>query len=351
MKAFITGSTGLVGSNLVEALVKQGAEVKALVRSRRKGEQAFSKLPQVTLVEGDMLDIPAFEHEMHDCDVLFHTAAYFREYYGNGDHWPKLEAINVKGTITLLDAAERAGVKKVIYVSSGGVLGRTKHGEIIDESTPPDQHVMNNLYFKSKWMAEQAVAEWLKSHHLPVVLILPAWIFGPGDSAPTSSGQIVLDFLARKLPGIIPGGTVTVDARDVAQAMIAAVERGRSGERYIVAGQYHTLGELCQMLEKASGVPAPTLRLPFAGALVFAWLSEVIARLRNTETLSTVAGLQTLQNRSVFSSAKAARELGISPRPLPDTLRDEVAWFRERGLAGAQATSTASSAAASSPAR
>lgn len=354
MKAFVTGSTGLLGSNLMETLVRSGAEVKALVRSKQKGAKVLGKAMSggnVTLVEGDMLDIDQFADALRGTDVLFHAAAYFREYYGRGDHWAMLEKINVSGTIKLFEAAERAGVKRVIYVSSGGIIGAGKRGEVMDESTPPDKAVMENLYFKSKVLAEQAIFEWQKTHKLHIVHILPGWIFGPSDLAPTSAGQLVLDFLAGKLPAILPGATTIVDARDVAEAMLAAVERGRDGERYLVAGTRHTIEDIALTLAKVSGLPAPSLRIPYMGALAFAWLSEAAARLRNTETVLTVAGFLTLQSPSSLNSGKAIRELGVSFRPLEATLRDEVAWYREQGMAPVQSASARSSSAASSPAR
>jgi dihydroflavonol-4-reductase len=354
MKAFVTGSTGLLGSNLIDALTRSGAEVKALVRSKSKGAKVLGRAAvggNVTLVEGDMLDIDAFADDMRGSDVLFHAAAYFREYYGRGDHWDMLDKVNVKGTIKLFEAAERAGIKRVIYVSSGGIIGAGKRGQVMDESTPPDKAVMENLYFKSKVLAEQAIFDWQKTHKLHIVHILPGWIFGPSDSAPTASGQVVLDFLAGKLPAILPGANTIVDARDVAEAMLSAVERGRDGERYLVAGNHHTIEDVALTLAKVSGLPAPTLRIPYLGALMFATVSEWWAGLRNTETVLTVAGFKSLQNPSTLSNAKAIRELGVSFRTLETTLRDAVTWYREQGFAPAQGVPAKSSSAANSPAR
>jgi dihydroflavonol-4-reductase len=344
MRAFVTGSTGLLGNNLVRLLCEQGYEVTALVRSRAKATRLFEGL-NVSLVEGDMRDVAAFGAALEGCDILFHTAAYFREYYQPGDHWATLEAINVQGTLALLAEADRRGVKKVIYTSSNGVIGARPSGAPSDESDPPDAHAAENLYMKSKVLAEQAVQAFLKHSTLPVVLILPGWMFGPGDAAPTSSGQIVLDFLNRRLPGIVTGGGDVVDARDVAQAMINAVERGRSGERYIVSrGEFVTLARILELLEHVSGVPGPRLRIPFAVTLIYAWLSELYSRITGRPVLVTLNGVRTLQHPRVTSSAKAQRELGASFRPLAETLRDEVAWFRAHQgakLRGTTATSQA----------
>jgi dihydroflavonol-4-reductase len=122
MDAFVTGSTGLLGNNLVRLLVQQGHKVKALVRSREKAAKLFAGL-DLAFIQGDMKDIEAFAPELEGSDVLFHTAAYFRDYYQPGDHWQELELINVTGTVQLLEQAEKAGVKKTIYVSSAGVIG------------------------------------------------------------------------------------------------------------------------------------------------------------------------------------------------------------------------------------
>jgi dihydroflavonol-4-reductase len=328
MHAFVTGSTGLLGNNLVRLLREQGHQVTALVRSPAKAARLFAGL-DVALVEGDMRDVAAFGPAMEGCDVLFHTAAFFREYYQPGDHWEAPEAINVHGTLALLAEAERRGVKKVIYTSSNAVIGARPSGEPSDESDPPDARATQNLYAKSKVLAEQAIQAFLEHSRLPVVLILPGWMFGPGDAAPTGSGQLVLDFLNRRLPGIVAGGGDVVDARDVAQAMINAVERGRSGERYIVSGgEFVTLARIMDLLEQVSGVPAPRRRIPFALTLAYAWLSELYSRISGRPVLVTLNSVGILRYARVTSSAKARRELGATLRPLTETLRDEVDWFR-----------------------
>lgn len=328
MRAFVTGSTGLLGNNLVRLLLQQGHQVSALVRSREKAARLFAGL-HVQLVEGDMQDVAAFGPALVGHDTLFHTAAYFREYYQPGDHWHTLEAINIHGTVALLAEAERHGVKKAIYTSSNGVIGARASGELSDECDPPDSTQTGNLYFRSKVLAEQAVGTFLKHSQLPVVLILPGWMFGPGDAAPTSSGQLVLDFLNRRLPGIVPGAGDPVDVRDVAQAMINAVERGRSGERYIVAGaEVVSFGRLADLLEQVSGVRAPRLHIPYVAALAYAWVSEIYGRRTGKPVLATISSVRTLRHARRTSSEKARRELGATFRPLIETLRDEVTWFR-----------------------
>ncbi|HLW03927.1 MAG TPA: SDR family oxidoreductase [Ktedonobacterales bacterium] len=326
MKAFVTGSTGLLGSNLVNALVAAGHEVKALARSREKAERL---LPQahVEIVVGDMENIPAFAPSMAGSDVLFHTAAYVREVFGPGNHWPKLEKINVQGTLELLTQAETHGVKTAIHTSSTGVLGIRSDGTPGDERTPPDNFVQGDPYTRSKLLAEQAIADFLTSHRLRVILVLPSALFGPQDSGPSATGQAIIQVLERKLPILPPGGVSMVDARDVATAMITAAERGQSGERYIVSNGYVTLERLAQMVGQVAGVPIPTRRIPYRVLNLLAHAGELVSRVTGAPPAMSVNALKALNRKHEVLAAKAMRELGVTFRPFEETIRDTVNWF------------------------
>ena len=330
MKAFVTGSTGLLGSNLVNTLVAAGYEVKALARSREKAEQLL-RHAQVEIVVGDMENIPAFAPHMAGSDVLFHTAAYVREVFGPGNHWPKLEKINVQGTLELLTQAERYGVKTAIHTSSTSVLGIGQNGTPSDESTRPDDYSRNDPYARSKLLAEQAIADFLKTHHLPVILILPSALIGPQDPGPSATGQAIIQILERKFPVIPPGGVSMVDARDVAMAMMNAVERGRSGERYIASNGYVTLEHLAQTVSQVSGVPIPKLRIPYAVLNLVAHAGELTSRITGTQPTLSVTALKAMNRRHEVSAAKAIRELGVTFRPFEETIRDTTNWFLANG--------------------
>lgn len=331
MNAFVTGATGLLGGNLVRLLITQGHTVKALVRSPEKATKLFGTLQGITFIQGDMEDIAAFAGELQGADVLFHTAAYFREYYGAGaDHWRKLEKINITGTIELLEAAERAGVRTTIYVSSSGVIGTRPDGQPGDESTGPNGLSLDNLYFRSKVIAEERVAEFVRTHAMPVVLILPTWMYGPYDAAPTGAGQLIQNFLRGNLVAAFPGGSMVVDARDVAQAMITAVECGKNGERYIIGGEFRTIAEIAALLSQATGLPGPRVTLPRPVALAFGWMNERIARLTGAEPLITVEAVRTIGSNIIVRSDRAIRELNARFRPFSETIRDTVDWMREQ---------------------
>ena len=329
MNAFVTGATGLLGNNLVRLLVARGHRVSALVRDPAKAQRLLGDL-DIATVQGDMLDVASFAGHLAGIEVVYHAAAYFREYYQPGDHWPKLHAINVEGTQALLEAADAHGVRRFVHVSSGGVLGRSDDGAS-DEHDRASGLALDNLYFRSKVETEKVIETFLARHDMPVVIILPGWMFGPGDAAPTSAGQLALDFLNRNLPGIpTRGGGSVADARDVAAAMIVAAEHGVSGQRYVVGGTFHTLAEIAATLERVSGVPAPRLRVPYSLLLTVAWVSETVARLRGRETLLTVNGVRTVRAPYPISSSKAIRDLGASFRPIEETLRDTVDWYRSQ---------------------
>ncbi len=331
MKVFVTGSTGLLGNNLVRLLDAKGDQVAGLVRSEEKGKWLLGDT-RAMLVKGDIRDVTSFAHALDGCEAVFHTAAYFREYYQPGSHWQALNEINIKGTLRLMAEADRRGVRRFVHVSSCAAVGVKPDGSPGDEETPPLPLQISNLYFRSKIQADAAIRAWRPQHGMEVVSILPGWMWGPGDAAPSGAGQLVLDFLARKLPGIMDGGQSMVDARDVAGAMITALDKGAPGERYLVAGLYHTVEDILKGLERVTGIPAPKLRLPHAVVMAYAWAAELFGRLTGRNVLVTREAVRALHAKLRWTSRKAERELGVTFRPLEDTLRDVVAWYRDHPL-------------------
>ncbi len=333
MKAFVTGATGLLGTNLVRLLQSQGHAVRALVRSREKAAVLFEGL-DVEVVQGDMGDVAAFASTLDGCDTLFHTAAYCHEYYRPGDHWPILQRINIQGTIELLTEAARRRVKTAVVTSSASVVGPGPHGTPGDESSPPAPQTKTNLYFKSKLLCQREVLPFaLQQREMRTMLVLPGWMYGPYDAAPTGSGQFVRDFLTRRLRGTIDGGSSIVDARDVAQVMLTMVDRGERGTRYIVGGRYYSFEEVVKTLEAVSGIPAPKRRIPRSAILACARFVGWKARLTGRTPTISLEEIRLLLAKRQVRSDKAIRELGAKFRPLEETLRDEVDWYRRQPLA------------------
>jgi nucleoside-diphosphate-sugar epimerase len=330
--AFVTGSTGLLGNNLVRLLIQRGFTVRALARSREKAEKQFAGLP-VDVVIGDMTAVSAFAERLTGTDILFHAAAYYRDSYKGGSHLKEALETNVNGTTALLEAAHRAGIRRCVYTSSIAVLDAPP-GVPIDE-TMSRSLADADPYYKSKILAEQALQRFLASHpDFWAAMVLPGWMHGPGDIGPTSAGQMTLDFLAGRLHGAAPAGFSVVDARDAALALIAAAEHGRRGERYLAAGRSMTMAEIQLLLEKVSGVKASIQPVPFAVLFPVAVFSEAWGWLTKKPVLLSWASVKLMhreRGRTHFDSSKSERELNLHFRPAEETLADEVAWYRQNG--------------------
>ncbi len=332
MKIFVTGATGLLGNNLARQLRQEGHEVIGLVRSKERGERLLGGTG-VRLVVGDVRAAAAFAQEMEGCDVVFHTAAFFRDYFAPGDHRQILEDTNIKATLSLLAIADGAGVGAFVHTSSSGTVGPGKDGAPGDEDSPPPPIASENLYFKSKVDGDAKIRAFAPQRGMKVIEILPGWMWGPGDAGPTGAGRVALDFLGRKLPVIPPGGTTVVDARDVAAAMIVAAERAPHGARYCVAGRSLSLADVMATLEKTSGVPAPRMRVPYWLAMLVATVNDAISAITGKAGTINRMGLRTMNAHHAISSTKAERELGATFRPFEETARDVVSYYRAHPMA------------------
>jgi len=335
MKAFVTGATGLLGNNLVRSLEEAGHEVVALARDPSKAERVLTGT-SVRLVVGDMRRVSDFAGELEGCDAVFHTAAYFREAFEPGSDEAVLDEINIGGTMALLDAADAAGLPCFVHVSSGGVIGRKSDGSAGDETTPPLPMQQANPYFRSKIRGDAAIAAWSSRSGISIVEMMPGWIWGPWDAAPTAAGKIVGEFTEGKIPANIGGGTSVVDARDVAAAMIAAALRATSRpadgdaaagvEKYIVGGQYCSMREIMQHLEDATGAPAPRFDIPMPVLLAYAYACEAWGALSGGAPLVTPLAVRTMHAKIALDSSKAHRELGVRFRDVAETVRDAAQW-------------------------
>jgi dihydroflavonol-4-reductase len=330
--AFVTGGTGLLGNNLVRALLDRGVAVRALVRSPEKAKAQFAGL-DVEVICGDLRNIHGFAESLREQDVVFHTAAYYRESFQGGNHLRQLNKINVDGTSQLLSYCYSMGVRKFVHTSTAGVLDGPS-GMPLEENMRRNPEDADD-YFRSKILADLEVDAFLGSHpDFDASLVLPGWMYGPGDMGPTSSGRIVLNFLNRRLPGVPRGSFPVVDARDVAHSMIAAAERGGRGERYLAAGRHMTLADLFARLEKLTGISAPAMKIPAPALYAMAAAGEAWARLSHKPVFLSMATAKLMireSGRSHYYHGKTDRELGTKFRPFEDTLRDVVAWYRSHG--------------------
>lgn len=338
--AFVTGATGLLGNNLVRLLLAEGYRVKALVRSAKKAEEQFGELmdDRLELVPGDLARVEGFAPALQGCDVLFHTAAYFRESYKGGSHQAALRKTNVEGTQILLNEAYAAGIRRMVHISSIAVLSMGSNSAgVTDETMVLAREAAPDDYYRSKIETDEVIFAFLDRHHdMHISLVLPGWMHGPGDIGPTSAGQFVQDYLQRKIPGVADAAFSVVDARDVARVALASSKTGKRGERYLAAGHPVSMARLLQAMEAVSGVPAPRRKLPRAMLYAIAFLQEAYARLTGRPVLLSLATVNNMASDygRRFSAEKIRREFNLGFRPMEETLADEVMWARQRATRG-----------------
>jgi dihydroflavonol-4-reductase len=333
-RALVTGATGLLGSAIVRELLADGCEeILALVRDRDRAARLLPDDERVRAVQGDVTDVAGFRDALAGLDAVLHTAAYFREYYEPGNDPELLRRTNVDAVRDLLEAAARAEVGVVVHTSSSGTLGRTADGSPAEEDVPPPVFgAKGNRYFQSKVHSEEVVRAFCAQHELRVPIVLPGWMWGPGDAGPTGAGRLFLAAARGELSAIPRAGNHIVDARDVARACVRAAVDGVGERRYIVAGEWHSLAEVCGEIARLRAIRAPR-EVPARVALLMAGLFELQGALLRRPPLATRTGVRTItgDTETRISSTRAQRELGATFRPLRQTIADEAAWYREHG--------------------
>ncbi len=326
LKAFVTGATGFLGSHVARVLADQGADLRLLVRatSNLRNLQGL----KAETVTGDLRDAGSLERAMSGCDTVFHVAADYRLWAR--DPWEMYRS-NVEGTRAILEASRKNGVRRVVHTSSVATMGFTENGHPADEDSPVSLADMIGHYKRSKFMAEQIALEAGRSG-LHVVTVNPTTPVGEQDVKPTPTGRIVLDFLKRKFPAYVETGLNLVDVRECARGHVAALEKGKSGERYILGGEDLTLKQILDKLAKITGLPSPTVKLPYVFAFAAGVVDEAITgRLLHREPRATVDTVRMGRKKMFASSGKAERELDWKIVPVEDALRRAVDWFRANG--------------------
>jgi dihydroflavonol-4-reductase len=325
MRVLVTGATGFIGGNLARELRGRGYQVRALVRP---GSNTLTiESTGVETAPGDILDEESVNRAVAGCRAVFHCAAAYT--FWARDHRATYRT-NVDGTATVLEAARRAGVEKVVYTSSVATVGRAPGG-LATEDTPADPKGMVGHYKKSKYQAEQ-VALAMAARGMPVVVVNPTAPIGPWDVRPTPTGRLVLDFLRGRMPVYVDTGMNVVDVADVAVGHILALEKGRCGERYLLGHRNMTLKELLGMLQDLTGRPAPRWKAPLWLALAAGYVDQAIegAVLRR-EPVIPLEGLKVSRHPMYVECGKAVRELGLPQSPVEEALEKAVRWFTEYG--------------------
>ena len=384
MLAFVTGATGFLGSHVARVLAEQGAELRLLVRPTsdlRNLDGLAARGVKADRAVGDLRDAASVEKALSGCDVVFHVAADYRLWVRGRDS-NEMYRSNVEGTRAVLEAARKQGVRRVVYTSSVATMGfisndaaaellhpvkpkpgltgapvrsawtlrlsprlrsglrqngqaregaRPHTSTVADEESPVSLADMIGHYKRSKFMAEQVAVEAARAG-VDVVIVNPTTPVGERDIKPTPTGRIVLDFLKRKFPAYVETGLNLVDATECARGHIQALEKGRSGERYILGGENLTLKQILDRLAAITGLPSPSVKLPYIFALAAGVVDEMVTgRVLGREPRATIDTVRMGRKMMFVSSAKAERELGWRTVPVDGALRRSVEWFRANG--------------------
>lgn len=327
MRVLVTGATGFVGSAVARKLVGAGHDVRVLARasSNRQNVEGLA----LEVVVGDLTDRASLDAAMKGVTALFHVAADYRLWVPDPD---RMYAINVEGTRNIMLAAAAAGVARIVYTSSVATLGLNADGSPADETTPVTIDDMIGHYKRSKFLAEREVSRLAREQDLPVVIVNPSTPLGPSDIKPTPTGRLIVDAASGRMPAFVDTGLNFAHVDDVAEGHILAFKKGEIGERYILGGDNLSLQDLLQRLAAICGRKPPRFKVPHGVVLPIAHMMEAWARISGSgEPIVTVDGVKLSRKKMYFSIDKARRELGYSPRPVGEALRDAVAWFRDNG--------------------
>ncbi len=318
----VTGATGFVGWHVARALLDRGCRVRVLARDPAR----LQELDGAEAVQGDLRESASLERAVEGCGVVYHVAADYRLWTRQPQ---EMFRSNVDGTRAMLAAARQAGVERFVYTSTVGCIG-VPRGGLGDEQMPVTLDEMKGPYKRSKLLAERAALEFA-GEGFPVVIVNPTAPVGDHDFKPTPTGKIVVDFMKGAMPAYVDTGLNVVDVRDVAQGHLAACERGRVGERYILGAENMTLQQIFESLAPAAGRKPPAMQIPYAVAYAAGVASTAWAGVTGREPRAPLDGVRMARKKMWVLHDKAARELGYAPGPAAEALRRAADWFREHG--------------------
>lgn len=330
----VTGAAGFLGSHICRQLLDRGESVRAFVL---KGDPAVKYIPEkVGIVTGDLCDINSLENFFKVPDdtqtIILHVACMVTV---NPDYNQKLMDINVGGTKNIIEKClEHPECKKMVYVSSSGAIPELPKGQKIREVKQFDSEKVVGWYSKTKAMATQAVLDAVKKEGLNACVVHPSGILGPQDYAIGETTGTIIKIINGEMPVGMRGSFNLCDVRDLAAGCIAAADKGRTGECYILGNEEVTLKEMCELLDKDLHCGTCKLYLPLGLAKLLAKQMEKKAEKTGKKALMTTFSVYNLERNNTFDYSKAKKELGYHTRSYAETLHDEAVWLKEEGKIG-----------------
>jgi len=327
MSVVVTGASGHVGANLVRRLLDQRRKVRVVIHRDVRALEGLA----VERVAADVLDPASLERALAGAEVVYHLAA--RISIRLSDRRP-VQAVNATGTRNVVRACLECGVGRLVHFSSIHALRAEPADEPVDETRPLALGTNCLPYDRSKALADEAVLAGIEEG-LDAVILNPTAVIGPNDFKPSRIGEVIRKLMHGRLPVLVRGGFNWVDVRDVVEGACAAAEkgatadRGIAGRRYLLAGHWCPVGELADLVGRLSGTPRPRRTIPSRIARLAFPLVGIYTTLTRQRPLYTLGTLRILQSYRHVSHERATNELAYRPRPLEQTLRDTIAWFRE----------------------
>jgi dihydroflavonol-4-reductase len=326
LRTLVTGGAGFIGSHLVRLLVESGQKVRVLERPGARVEHL--PLESIELVRADIRDRSAVSSAVAGCREVYHLAA-------NPHLWaPKrglFHQVNYLGTRNVFEAALAAGASRILHTSTESILTRQAQTAPIAEDQRVSVRDVIGPYCRSKFHAERYAFR-LAGSGAPIVIVNPTLPVGPGDWGRSPPTQMILDFCLGRRKEYVDAQLNLIDVRDVARGIILAMERGKPGKRYLLGHENLSIRQIFQMLGQICGIPEPRRRVPYGVALAAAYASELVADVfTHRMPRATVTGVKLTRRRMQFDATRSMAELGLSPRPVSQSLADAVAWFRQVG--------------------
>lgn len=321
----VTGANGFIGSAVVRQLTERGRKVLAIVEPGTDVQNLEGV--DVERVTADILDARAMERVLSGAEALYHLAAIYRIWLPDPD---VIYRVNLEGTQTVLLAAQKMKVPRIVYTSSIAAVGLREDEQPADETVRFNTFDVANDYILTKYLSERTAMRFAESG-APVVVVNPAFPFGERDRAPTPTGKMLLETVRGSALGYVPGGFNAVDVDIVAEGHLLAEEKGRVGERYILGDHNLTFREFGQMVAGIAGVTFRDIQVPSPVALGVAWALERYADRVKKQPFATVRSAKYVMKKAFFDPSKARRELGLPSRPLEETIRRAIDWYRTHG--------------------
>jgi dihydroflavonol-4-reductase len=320
----VTGASGFVGAAI--AIAARGAGYRVRVLARASSPRGNIQ-PEDEVFVGDIRDRASVAQALRGARYLIHAAADYRL-------WSRVPAeiiaTNTEGTRCVMEEALRAAIERIVYTSSVATIA-LKDRVPADETQPLAERDAIGAYKKSKVMAERLVEDMVQRQRLPAVIVNPSTPIGPRDVKPTPTGRIIVEAASGRMPGFVDTGLNLVHVDDVAAGHLAALERGKVGERYILGGENVYLRDMLAEIARVVGRAPPRWRVPIAPLFPLAALAEGVGLITGREPFLTLDSLRMARHHMFFNDAKARRELGYSSRPYREAIADAIAWFRQHG--------------------